>query len=351
MNTLESLYFPGTQLYSGSQYSVFLLFSKLHFLQPVEDNETVDNSADIFKTSGHCQAHTPSPLGQNRDRFLHLIRDIRERKDDYAAQLSMLTVASMSGKKASLEDSSQGIVTSILGGHGLKTTNDKEDDVLLWQARLVLKIGEILDQEEEDVAMQMALLDDEEDGLFKTLQGELTDEDENLLDELRQIKEKIIRPSAGAIKNRLSAWTRFYNSGDMQNHKIWLTHMVEAADSLLERYETLHNHAATKIADIALPANIGWGKADIIEVTKSFKKGNSDLLDRITTAINLADENTLKALTAEWSEVIDRDFPADRNGRVQLSIYHFAASSAAELNGTLQGTEAGSLLGVINWQE
>ncbi|WP_136806919.1 hypothetical protein [Desulfosediminicola flagellatus] len=351
MNTLESLYFPGTEIYSGSQYPVFLLFSKLHVLQPVEDSETADNSADIFKTTGHCQAHTPSPLGDGRDRFLHLIRDIKDRKDDYAAQLSSLTVASMSAKKASIEDSSRGIITSLLGGHGLKTAPEEDNDVQLWQARLVLKIAEILDREEEEVAMQMALLDDEEEGLFKTLHGELADDDENLLDELKQLKEKITLPTAGSIRKRLSAWSRLYNGGKVESQQIWLTHMIEAADTLLERYEDQHNKPAAKIVEFILPANIGWGKAESIELVDSFRQNNSDLLDRIAKALTTFDTDALASLPAEWAHAIEASFPEKMNGRAQLAIYSFTESSIAELCGSKTDDSTGRLLGVISWQE
>lgn len=351
MNTLESLYFPGTEIYSGSQFPVFLLFSKLHVLQPVEDVETADTSADIFKTTGYCQAHTPCPLGDNRDRFLHLIRDIKDRKDDYAAQLSSLTVASMSAKKASIDDSSQGIVASLLGGHGLETTPEADDDVELWQARLVLKIGEILDFEEEEVAMQMAMLDDEENGLFKTLQGELAEEDESLADELKQLKEKINRPSASTINKRLAAWSRLYNAGSIENNQIWLTHMPEVADTLLERYEEHHNQPACKIAELALPANIGWSKVDSIDVINSFRKDNGDLLDRLTRAISENNSHRLASLQTEWNQAIEASFPESINGLAQLTFYNFTESSIAELLGKEKCDEAGKLLGVIHWQE
>jgi hypothetical protein len=348
MSTLEALYFPGTEIYSGSQFPIFLLLQKTHLLQPVESTEISDNAADIFKTTGLCQAHTPCPLGENRDRFLRLIRDIRERKDDYAAQLSSLTVAALSNKKASVEDSSRGIITSLLGGHGVAPTAQEDRDLQLWQARLVLKIGEILDREEEEVAMQMAVLEDEEDGLFKTLQGELEDEEESLFEELQQLKETISRPTATTIKNRLGAWSRLYRAGTVTSQKIWLTHMEEAADILLEKYEDLNGSAASIVAELELPANIGWGSADAIEQIQSFREQNDALLGRIQTTLAAAGDEDIKPLITEWAAALQKMFPSEKNGRTTLTFYNLGDHGCPVLFGN-SADATGSLLGVVRW--
>lgn len=348
MSTLEALYFPGTEIYSGSQFPIFLLFQKTHLLQPVESTETTDNAADIFKSSGLCQAHTPCPLGENRDRFLHLIRDIRERKDDYAAQLSSLTVAALSAKKASVDDSSRGIITSLLGSHSVAPVSKEDIDLQLWQARLVLKIGEILDREEEEVAMQMALLEDEEDSLFRTLQGEMEEEDESLFEELQQLKETISRPTATAIKNRLGAWSRLYRAGEVSGQKIWLTHMEEAADILLEKFEDQNGSAASVVAELELPANIGWGKTDAFEHIQEFKQQNDTLLGRIWATLAAPDSEDIISLTAEWADALQNMFPREKNGRTTLTFYSLGESGCSALLGKSEES-TGTLLGVVHW--
>ena len=172
MNTLDTLYFPGTVLLSGSQYPLFLLFPQVHILQPVEAGEHDGATAeqpDIFIKNGFCQAHTPCPLGDSRERFLHLIDDIRDRKDDYAAQLSSLTMAAMSVPRQQGDDTTQGIISSLLGTKAAEDEQAKQEtiELALWQARLVLKIAEILDREEEEIAEQLSLLDDREISPFQ----------------------------------------------------------------------------------------------------------------------------------------------------------------------------------------
>lgn len=349
MKTLEALYFPGTEIYSGSQFPVFLLFRSLHLLQPVEPLETADNVADIFITAGLCQAHTPCPLGKDRDRFLRLIRDLRERKDDYAAQLSSLTVASLSAPKPSSDDTEQGIISSLLGRHGVVRQPGENSDELLWQARLVLKIGEILDREEEEVAMHMALLDDEQESIFKTLQGETEDEEESLFNELKLIKEKISRPTAGAIKNRLTAWNRLHLADQAAAPHIWLTHMVEAADILQEKYENRTKAPASILAEFELPANIGWSGEEALDRIRLFRENNSELLREIEEAFSAFSVDQLQSLAKRWQPAIDTAFPASDTGRTPITFYNFSGQPCARLLGGNE--DSGKILAVVRWLE
>ncbi len=162
MNSLNTLYFPGTDIYSIRQYPIFLLFQKIHLINPVEAKiaDSNDESTDSFIKSGFCQVHTPCPLGENRNRFLHLVDDIRNRKDDYAAQLSSLVLAGKTGPSAVDEDSEGAILNFLrtpINQQAKLVQVEKEEK--LWQARLVLSIGEILDREEEEIARNLAVLD------------------------------------------------------------------------------------------------------------------------------------------------------------------------------------------------
>jgi len=350
MSTLEALYFPGTEIYSGSQFPIFLLLNKVHLLQPVEEEHTTGDTADIFTTGGLCQAHTPVPLGENRDRFLRLIRDIRERKDDYAAQLSALTVASLSQKKSSIDDSQHGIIASLLGSQGVQAEPEQDDDVELWQARLVLKIAELLDREEEEVAMQMALLDDEEEGLFKTLQGELDDEEESLFDELKQLRQNISQPTSSTITNRLSAWSKLYRAEAVAPQAIWLTHLEEAGDLLLERYQETTKLAPVLLAKFELPANIGWARDEVAAEVARFHDQHAELIEKISTTLGHRDGAGLKELSAEWSQVLEKHFPADRHGRTTLQFHTIADRTCDALVGAA-GLDSGALLAIVRWQQ
>ncbi|WP_163339113.1 hypothetical protein [Desulfopila sp. IMCC35008] len=351
MNTLEALYFPGTEIYSASQFPVFLLFGKLHLIKPVEEPEQGDDTADIFTTAGLCQAHTPCPLGDQRERFEHLIRDIRERKDDYAAQLSNLTVSSFSAKKKSVDDSSRSIVSTLLG----KTeTKEDEDDIRnneLWQSRLILKIGEQLDREEEEVAVRMALLDDDEQGLFKTLQGELDEEEETLFGELLDLKSRLNKPSATSVATRLKAWSRIYRESTASLPTIYLTHLEDAADHLLEEYENKMQLPPVELLHLLLPGNIGWDTETAISSFRDFQEKEPELLEKVATFITGMDPQLQReSLEDEWSKSLESHFPAADTGRLNLHFHTMSTITCAKmLGGKTNG--ASDILAVVRWPE
>ena len=202
MNTFDTLYFPDTVLPLYQQFPLALFFNTIHLLQPVEAKEDENDSSDPgsypFTEKGFCQVHTPSKLGVDRDRFLHLLHDIRNKKDAYVEQLSYLTLASLSAPASRGDNSKQAILSSLLQGMEQDTdARDEQERLALWQARLVLKIAEILDQEEEELALQLAAIDDREIDLFRTLQGEILESGEgdevveDPFQELLELKQKL----------------------------------------------------------------------------------------------------------------------------------------------------------------
>ena len=353
MNTLDTLNFPGTVFLSGSQSPLFLLFPQVHILQPVEAEENDGATAehpDIFIKNGFCQVHTPCPLGDSRQRFLHLITDIRNRKDDYAAQLSSLTMAAMSAPRPQGDDTTQGIISSLLG---TKTVDDEQEqreavELALWQARLVLKIAEILDHEEEEIAEQLALLEDRESDLFRQLHGddlEDTEEDDPLR-ELLELRDKINHPTASVIKNRFRAWKQLYIAGDLPEWPIWVTMMPEAADIILEQYETLQGRPALEIGLIPLPASLGRDQQEVFARVSAFRKDNTDLLSRLAAELATrlsADHDTPDnaprfpaigaTLSEEWHEAMESHFPEALYGRSVITTYFLPGQSFSALLG------------------
>ena len=84
MNDFKTLLFPDTDLSKDRLYPLFLFFAPIHYLKPIESSpgDEEKSECDIFMDKQLCQAHTPAPLGKNRERFLRLANDIAERQDD-----------------------------------------------------------------------------------------------------------------------------------------------------------------------------------------------------------------------------------------------------------------------------
>ncbi|MBM9603325.1 hypothetical protein [Desulfopila inferna] len=332
MTTPETLYFPDTALLSDRQAPLFLLFSKVNIIQVVEGDEQSDmHPIDTYMDSRFCQALPLHPLGSDRDRFLYLINDIQNRKDDYAAQLSHITLASMSEEKSKDDETEQQIVSSLLG-----RKSDFPDPVetgrkqMVWQARLVLKIAEILDREEEEVAQALLFLEDSEADVFSSLKGESEEEEgENLYDDLSKLTEKMGAPRLKSIEKRLRAWFRFTDGEDLPKCKIWSTSRPEVADLLFENHEKTHNRPPEKIASIELPAKAAVEGVDIIEATERF---HSICDTHITSFYNMVIEassditgdSKFSDMMEQWRSLLELNFPAATVGRSTVNFYRFS---------------------------
>ena len=366
MKTLDTLYFPDTVLPVRQQLPLALFFNTIHLLQPVEDGvkedgeESSDPSGYPFTEMGFCQVHTPSKLGSDRDRFLHLIHDIRNKKDAYVEQLSYLTLASLSAPASRGDNSKQAILSSLL--HGMEEDGGIQDEqtrLALWQARLVLKIAEILDQEEEELALQLANIDDNEIALFRSLLGEIRESgDEDVIEddpflELLELKQKMNQPRPGMIRNRLRAWNRLYLSGPLPVQPLlWTTRRQEAADILLEQYEKESGQAPLSLLQIDLPVRFSPEDTGVIQEIEQFRTGMQSHLQELAETLGklvlmelpvIGDPASLVPQAQAWQETwnsrLESSFPASQYGRIPLTIYLLAETSFPALIGETQGQE------------
>lgn len=364
MNTLDTIYFPDTVLPAHQQLPLALFFNTVHLLQPVEGDEqqdqgpASDSGSYLFTESGFCQAHTPSRLGADRDRFLHLLHDIGHKKDAYVEQLSYLTLASLSAPAGGGDSSKQAILSSLLQGMEKDSAGNEQERLDLWQARLVLKIAEILDREEEELALQLATIDDQEIALFRRLQGEMREsgdgqgEEEDPFAELLALKQKINQPRPGMIKNRLRAWKRLYLSGPMPILRLWTTRRPEAADILLEQVERDSGQAPRVLLQLDLPAAISEDDMDGVREVERFRAEMGAPLQEMAGALEklamtgIEDDSDPALLLPPverwreaWNSRLESSFPASHYGRTPLTIHLLAGMPFSELIGKRQGTE------------
>lgn len=347
MNSLNALYFPGTAIYSVSQYPLFLLFPKLHILTVAESNihGKQEQATDSFTESDFCQLHTPCPLGDDLERFTHLLRDIKNRKDDYAAQLSALTLASMSTPRHNNDNSQQEILSSLLRGNQLiQDEKVEKKNMLIWQARLVLAMSEMLDKEEEEIARQLAFLESEETDLFKELQGEEDDlEEENLFAKLSLTRDNMNPPNPGNMKKRFQSWQQLYNEGHPP-YDLLLATDSDVADLIFESFEGEATAKAIHLGQLVLPAIIDWNEEKAVHTARSFQENNSELLNDFTNMLievknrsNLVKQSDSTAIFSKlagmWEQRIETQFPIKRFGRLPIEFYGFTNTSCAALMG------------------
>ncbi len=354
MNSLNTLFFPATAIHSPRLFPIFLLFQNVHLLSPVEDGK---ESPDSFIKSGFCQVHTPCPLGQERNRFLRLVADIKSGTDDYAAQLNSLTLAAMTGVPTQAEDSERSIVRSLHGTQELPPqVREREELEKLWQARLVLAIGELLDQEEEEISLNLAELLDEEKVLFKELQGDDDkEEEENPFAELTRLEGSLRVNSTSNIQKRFTAWKTLFLAGEMEECGIFLTSGKDNGDTLLEMYQQKTGQPAAMQISLELPALIGWNEDETSTAVRQFTAKNSPFLSAIQETFSALISETAPAgqkleLADSWDKLLSADFPAELFGRIPINFYLFRGLPCSTLIGKTSGSQSvgsNGLLAVI----
>lgn len=360
MNTLDTLCFPDTVLPWHQQLPLALFFTTLHVLQPIEEGEKIEQDtpsspkSHTFMEMGFCQVHTPSELGTDRDRFLHLLHDIKNRKDNYVEQLSYLSLASLSAVSGGGDTSKQAILSTLLQGMDKKSSAQSEQERQeLWQARLVLKIAEMLDQEEEELALQLATIDDQEIDLFRNLQGEIRESGdgeevpEDPFQELLELRQKMNQPRPGMVKNRLRAWSRLMLSGDVPHFPLWTTRRQEAAEILLDQYEKEHAAVPLRLLSLELPVRFDGDAEDEWQRVSAFRTRMQGQLQELATCLDEltgrqllppGDDPAVLAPWAEawreqWDEQVESSFPASEYGRQGLTLYLLPGMSLLSIVG------------------
>lgn len=333
MKSLETLYFPDTAIFTENQIPLFLFADKVHILAPVENiSESVNKREDAFIDSRFCHIHTPHPLGEDRERFLYLINDLKNRKDDYAAQLRDVTLASMSEKQGSGDDSGHQIISSLLNSNpGEAKTDGEQQRERLWQARLVLKIGEMLDREEEEVARSLVALEETEADVLGLLKGE-NDEDDELADlsaDLEKIKKKLDKPRLEVVGKRLRAWFRLADEASLPACRIWSTTRPEVVDILFTNHERRHDQEPEQIAMFQIPFVPLSHNESIEEAIKNFQQSTRNQLSLLVELLleekaeAYAEKEKADHELRKWEIILDEHFPLNQFGRTTVSIYCF----------------------------
>jgi hypothetical protein len=367
MNSYDTLIFPDTDIFNEKRYPLLLFFTPLHFLQLVEPgakgNSDVNHEHDLFLQHGLCQAHTPAPLGENRQHFLRLTDDIRKRKEHYVAQLRAMTIGSKTA------DEKYGIVSSLLQEYGV-THQNTETNLELWQARLVLAIAEMLDSDEdalrEQLAEQLALFSEEEIAAFRFLQKEEGTNEADLFEKLENIQVQLKKPRLSDTIKRFEAWLRLLKNQPLPAVKVWIASTRDSADQIFKKYEALSNTSAIPLLKLALPAYIDASDKYVVRQIEEFQQATTSIhqglvadFERIVKTVPYLRDSHEALLpygtdwAEQWEGMVDEYFPAASNGRSDITFYLLPdrplaqALSLPESAGTAHDQAAHGLLGVL----
>ena len=329
MNNSIACVFPETLPTERFLLPLVQVFGQVVYMQAVENAPPEQRTATAFtercRQQGRLRTFTPAPLGDQRERFLALARDIRRRGETYISQLSMATLAGL-GRRDHPE-SAAAILSGLLRGADIR--EQEQTMLMLWQSRLMIELGESYDIEQAELHSALGAIAQRQDSLFA---------------ELREEENFFVVPVAGQdhstetdsiLRHRLRAWTRLCFHHNLPAPGLLVCHHHAAVDLLQEVYERKWGQSARLLASLAIPKT----SAQATDVGESPGQ-KCPALDRLLAAIaadgsrlrpSAEDELLWQAGLAEWSRVAAGLAASPPTEPAVLDLFSFPQVSPARL--------------------
>ena len=342
--------FPETVPDDAILFPLVHVFHPLVYCRAVEEDEIPAELESPLRNrleeSGLARTYVPAPLGENRERFLSLIRDLATKKDDYAFQLKNLTLSGIGRDTRSQRESKTSIIDNLLQGQRITDQAGEEREMLLWQARLVLKLGEIFDAEQLALHRDLERIAQKEQGLFSELRREQS-EPFSLTKKLQAGETR----ADGLPKLRLKAWSRLLclGAGVPDDCSCFVTTSQDALDLLVENYERDGKNHAKQLPVVSLPARCN--EETWLAKLQEFQDQGGELLAALAESLRdgndfAGDGEPFGAGDGTWAQLLDAVYPGSVHGRCRLHLYRLGSAGSCELFLETFGREEGQIFGL-----
>jgi len=328
MNARSAILFPDTVPSERMLIPLVQVFDQLVYFQTVENDAAPAELRSVLceemERRALCRAEVPAPLGGERERFLRLVSDLRNRRDDYAARLGHVALAGISSASRREAESRKSILSSILSGGTANASDQDEAARMLWQARLVLKLGELYDAEEGELLAELRRIRAREEHLLRELRS---GEDTPFVTTVQP--EAVGTGREKMQKLRCTAWAKLFALGADRTAagSIFLTGDRDGLDMLLERYESLAGRRATHLLDCLLPAGHPQGEELFFKISR-FRSESAALrakLDAVLDNPETAGPPDIDPWSAAeedaWAKLLADLYPAETCGRTRLRLF------------------------------
>ncbi len=332
MNTQSVCIFPDTMPRAEILFPLVQVFAPVVYLRAMENDEPA--AEELSPLCREMAAEelirfaAPAPLGPNRERFLQLVHELQTRPDDYAGQLSQLSLAGLGRRKS---ESRTTIIGSLLKQSGLADSGEEQRELVLWQARLVLKLGDFFDRDQEELQRNLDRISALEQGLIEELR-----EDREQPFSLTRLLNSTGGRTDNQLRLRLKAWSRLFALGESPpGTAIFVTAGRDALELLLDRYE--QDHGLMPGVDLQLLLPGGRESSDFAEQRQRFLEQSAKLQDLLAAVLEqpaAGNQEAVASLNGEesdWAALVEENFPRAKNGRCSLSLYRLPGVNAAKL--------------------
>lgn len=307
------------------------VFDQLVYFQPVE-NDAVGTALrtpfiEAMVDDDRCRFAAPAPLGDNRDKFNHLVDDIRNRRADYGVQLAHASLASIPSLARPAKESKSSLISDLLAAKGIQDKEDDRNTEILWQARLVLKLAEIFDADQASLRRDLDALHSRE----KNLLGELRKEESDLFSLTGKLA-TVSPVTDEMIQMRLKAWARLCAQGraDLLDNSILLTGSWDGFDMLVEAFEEIAGRIPVRMGSLSLPADCSSGE-NLLRQHRLFREETKGLLNEFFLGLESRKEVSALSVETAWDILLERFFPAASFGRARMRLIYCPGISAKDL--------------------
>lgn len=310
MNIIKGLYFPGTMARGASFNSLLCLLNQIDYYLVVEDDK--DQPGDSGASS-YWQGLVVAPLGAEREKFLAMIRDIRL----YGAQYYENCLARLSADGGLDPDETSARQLASRVKEGKISGQEKLPPAKLWQARVVLQLAEILEEEKAEIDRGMAAVKRNEMNVFRGLKGE--DEDSQGDDPFSCGGHEVTGRKPVNFDKALPAWGVLHMV-DSQEHPFLVTDNAAAAAVLFDVMEEVAGEEVQFLVSIDLPC-VGSAK-DLVgkrdELTEN-RRPVAEALHKIMAGEGAAGLVQLQEAAGLWQENTEKEKrPGDRTFSLYL---------------------------------
>ncbi|RUM38525.1 MAG: hypothetical protein DSY70_07680 [Desulfobulbus sp.] len=331
MNTKSVYIFPDTMPKEEIMFPLVQFFEQVVYLRPVENDppepETLTPLCREAVAANLINYNCPAPLEEHRERFLHLVRELQARPDEFAAQLSNLSLAGLGQKNS---ESKTTIISTLLQQKGIKEKQQELRSMVLWQARLVLTLGEFFDRDQAELLNNLEQISQKEKGLLAKLRED-KQQPFSFTETLSRRNEK-----TGKQRSlRLKAWSRLLGLGRKGNitpMTVFVTASRDAFDLLTEQYQTEQNQHPVKIIELELP--VTCIEENPVEKIIAFKDEAASLLQsiqKIDPAAASSNNDNIAAFNTNWTTLLEKHYPSSDSSRCLLTLYALPGAAAEKL--------------------
>ncbi|MBW2522329.1 MAG: hypothetical protein JRD64_06450 [Deltaproteobacteria bacterium] len=331
---ISALIFPETTLSPADTAQYLLFFDELAYYLATEPAENVPAPGSLL--AEFYKGYAPAPLGADLPRFSRLLREMETARSDELARLfAAATVPVTSGPAGDRDETSAASIYGSLHQDetAKKATQHKER---LWQARLVLKLAELLDSREAEVRAGLGRIASAEQNMLTALgEGEIP--------AAAGPEQFSPKPADPLVPLRLKAWAALHLADTFRpGFPVLLADGHESGGTLLDGFENTWKKAAVPLFTLSFPAAVPADQEKIstfLAARNAFREAARENIAHLAGVLQAAAggveefpaAHELAGHAAAWEKKVRDHFREATPGMVQLAFSCFSGVSFAEL--------------------